>query len=67
MSNVPLSALCVYSIKAAVVKKSGRTLPLHVGQEVPQPLPDPVALTIAPARIDNMEKLTLSELGHLNG
>jgi len=50
-----------------VVKKSRKTLPLHVGQKVPQPLPDPVSLTIAPARIDNMEKLTLSELGDLNG
>ena len=34
---------------------SGMIFPLQVGQEAPQPLPDPVALTIAPARIDMIE------------
>ena len=37
------------------VSKFGIISPLHVGQEAPQPSPEPVALTIAPARIAKIE------------
>ena len=34
---------------------SKKTLPLQVGHDAPQPSPEPVALTIAPAIIEAIE------------
>jgi hypothetical protein len=35
---------------------AGINLPLHVGHVAPQPSPEPVALTRAPAKIETIDK-----------
>ena len=54
----PLINLCENSINSDGVSSFGIISPLHVGQEAPQPSPEPVALTIAPAIIDKIETIS---------
>jgi len=55
INKTPLIDLWLNSIISDVVSRLGTTLPLQVGQDAPHPSPDPVALTIAPARIERIE------------
>ena len=55
INRKPLINLCENSMSSDEVSKFGIISPLHVGQEAPQPSPEPVALTIAPARIAKIE------------
>ena len=54
INNIPLIDLWENSISSEEVLSFGIISPLHVGHEEPQPSPDPVALTIAPAIIENI-------------
>ena len=56
INKIPLTALCENSINSGISESSGITLPLHVGHVDPQPSPDPVALTIAPANIEKIAR-----------
>jgi len=53
-SDKPLVSRCVNSIKVLDWTDVGRISPLHRGQWLPQPAPDPVARTKAPHRITVM-------------
>ena len=55
IKSIPLIDLCENSISSDEVLSSGTILPLQVGHDAPQPSPEPVALTIAPAIIEAME------------
>ena len=55
INNIPLIDLCKNSISSEEVSSFGIISPLHVGHDEPQPSPEPVALTIAPAIIENIE------------
>ena len=55
INNTPLTDLCENSISSEGVSNSGIISPLHVGHDAPQPSPEPVALTIAPAIIESTE------------
>ena len=50
----PLLRRCTNSIVVAGLSVAGMTTPLHKGQWLPQPAPEPVALTTAPQRITPM-------------
>jgi len=54
-SKTPLMLLCINSIISEVSNKLGIKLPLHFGQVEPHPSPEPVARTIAPAKIEITE------------
>jgi hypothetical protein len=51
INSMPLIDLCENSIISEEVLNCGIISPLHVGHDEPQPSPEPVALTIAPAII----------------
>ena len=55
-NKIPLTVLWENSISSGISESSGITLPLHVGHVDPQPSPDPVALTIAPANIEEIAR-----------
>src|SRR5262249_41383317 len=50
-SETALVTLWVYSMKVCVWAALGRIAPLHRGQWLPHPAPDPLARTYAPQRI----------------
>jgi len=56
ISRIPLTDLWENSITSDVSDNWGIIFPLHVGHVDPQPSPDPVALTNAPAKIDNIDR-----------
>ena len=55
INNIPLIDLCENSISSEEVLNFGMISPLHVGHDEPQPSPEPVALTTAPAIIENID------------
>ena len=57
ISRIPLTDLWENSITSDVSDNWGIIFPLHVGHVDPQPSPDPVALTNAPAKIDNIDRM----------
>ena len=56
ISKIPLIDLWENSITSDVSDNWGIIFPLHVVLVDPQPSPDPVALTNAPAKIDNIDR-----------
>lgn len=56
ISKIPLIDLWENSITSDVSDNWGITFPLHVGHVDPHPSPEPVALTNAPAKIDNIDR-----------
>ena len=56
MSKTPLTERWENSINSEVSVSAGINLPLHVGHVAPQPSPEPVALTRAPAKIETIDK-----------
>jgi len=51
---MPLVTRCVSSITVSMRGSRGRTSPLHSGQWLPHPAPDPLARTNAPHRMTAM-------------
>ena len=56
MSKSPLTERWENSINSEVSVSPGIILPLHVGHVAPQPSPEPVALTKAPAKIETIDR-----------
>ena len=54
ITKTPASVLVILwtnSIVVSILANTGKTSPLHNGQSLPQPAPDPVARTTAPQSI----------------
>jgi len=65
-SASPLVTRWVSSMRVAVVGARGTTAPLHSGQWLPQPAPEPEARTYAPHRITSRLKPRTSQAKRTN-
>src|SRR5260370_31611472 len=62
----PLVIRCVNSMIVSIRGTSGTTSPLHSGQWLPQPAPEPLARTYAPQRITNRFQASTPQPNRVN-